>query len=54
MDPVQGAALINRVLGKQIQPTDLETLRTHVQDKAVKDAVVKHLATYARQAKLNG
>jgi len=54
VDPLQAASLVNRVLGKNISPSDLAQLEEAVKDTKVKAAVLKNLAKVSKANKLNG
>lgn len=54
VDPVQAAALVNKILGTHIPPTNIEKLRESVKDPKVRDRVLKDVRALAKKNGLNG
>lgn len=54
LDPERAAALINKVLGKSVQPGDVAGMEVAAQSKEVRAAVMKSLKKVAEKNKLNG
>ncbi|RSH90393.1 hypothetical protein EHS25_000998 [Saitozyma podzolica] len=54
LDPEKAVALVERATGKKVTAADLGLLEKAVQDKKVRQAVLKGLAKVAKQQKLNG
>lgn len=53
-DPIQAAQLVESLLGKKINPSDLESLKKSINDDKIRRKVLKDLKKLAQQAKLNG
>lgn len=54
IDPIPGAEFVNKLLGKNIQPTDVDALEAALQDPKVVATLQKGLDSAAKRAKLNG
>ncbi|KAJ9108937.1 hypothetical protein QFC21_000259 [Naganishia friedmannii] len=54
VDPLQGAQLINKVLGKNLQPTDIAGMQKLLNDPKVRQHVLYELQTLAKKNGLNG
>ncbi|KAJ9115720.1 hypothetical protein QFC20_001047 [Naganishia adeliensis] len=54
VDPIQGAQLVSKILGKSIQPTDLAGLQKLLNDPKVRQQVLYELQALAKKHKLNG
>ena len=54
VDPIRGAELVNRVLGKSLAATDVPGLEAGVRDQKVRKVVLDSLRRIARDKKLNG
>jgi long-chain acyl-CoA synthetase len=54
VDPIQGAQLVQKILGKSIQPTDVAGLQKLLNDPKVRQQVLYELQALAKKHKLNG
>lgn len=52
-DPVQASQFVNRVLGEKIEPTDVAGLKSRINDKRMRRAVLKDLKKLAKKSGLN-
>lgn len=53
-DPVQSAALIQRVTGEKVDPTDLNKIKSLINDKRVRRQVLRDLKKLSQKAGLTG
>jgi long-chain acyl-CoA synthetase len=53
-DPVQSAALIQRVIGEKVDATDLNKIKSHINDKRVRRQVLRDLKKLSQKAGLTG
>ena len=53
-DPVQAAGLIQRVIGEKVDATDLNKIKSHINDKRVRRHVLKDLKKLSQKAGLTG
>jgi long-chain acyl-CoA synthetase len=54
VDPIQGSQLVQKILGKSVQPTDVAGLQKLLNDPKVRQQVLYELQTLAKKHKLNG
>lgn len=54
VDPMQGAQLIQKILGKSVQPTDLAGMQKLLNDTKVRQQVLYELQALAKKNGLNG
>jgi long-chain acyl-CoA synthetase len=54
LDPAHASGLVKKVLGKNVSPTDVQTLESQVTDPRVRKEILKSLTKVAKQNRLNG